>query len=118
MTSFVHNHIRLGLETALEKFITSLGGDAGSLSDFLNTWSALEKSILAHRDELPDDILEMIPGIADVIGVVASEFIEHGVAMEKPQQEFEDEITHILERHLVIQDDGQSNSSNKKKGII
>ena len=114
MTSFVHNHIRLGLETALERFITSLGGDAGSLSDFLNTWSALGESILAHHDELPNDILEMAPDIANAIGMIASEFIGHRAAME----ECEDEITHILDRRLVIQDDDHSNSSNTKKGII
>ena len=118
MTSFIHNQIRLGLETAVDKFFTSLSGDAGSLSDFSNTWSALGESILAHRDELPNDILEMTPGIANVIGVVASGFLEHGAAMEKLQQECEDEIVHILDRHLVIQDDGQSNLSSTKKGII
>ena len=114
MTSFIHNQIRLGLETALDKFFTSLSSDAGSLSDFSNTWSALAESIVAHHDELPNDILEMAPGIANVIEVVTSEFLEHGAAMEK----CEDEITHILNRHLVIQDDDHSNSSNTKKGII
>ena len=118
MTSFVHNQIRLGLETALDKFFTSLSGDAGSLSDFLKTWSALGESMLAHHDELPNDILEMAPGIGNVIGMAVSGFLEHGAAMEKLQQEYEDEITHILNHNLVIQDDGQSNSSNTKKGII
>ena len=117
MTSFVHNQIRVGLETALDKFFTSLSGDVGCLGDFSNTWSALAESILAHRDDLPNDILKMAPAVANVIEVVTSEFLEHGAAMKKLQQECGDEIAHILDRHLVIQDDDHFNS-NTKKGII
>src|SRR5260221_4071331 len=116
MTLSVDDDINRMSQDVYKSFFLSLE-EGKSLDSFLTTWSNLECLVGSHQHQLKPATLQMVHSLADIVGTVASSFLQLGDVASQIVRDTEDEVTRIFKR-LLIEDAVGVDKSTDLKGFV
>jgi len=113
MTLSIDDDIHRISRDVYKSFFLSLE-EGKSLDSFLTTWSNLECLVGSHQHQLTPATLEMVHSLADIVGTVASSFLQLGDVASQIVRDTEDEVTRIFKRLLIEDSVGVGKSTSSK----